>query len=195
MRKIIVIEMITLDGVIQGPGGKNEDPSGGFSDYGGWCMHYGDTVGRDVLMEEFAPHDYLLGRRSFEIWEPYWPHHGDFWSTINTGTKYVLSNTRDQSDWSSTIFLKDVDAIRELKKTDGLDLQVWGSSELVHLLLKHDLVDEMSLKIFPITLGHGKKLFEDNHNPTQFKLVSSRIGTTGVIFARYAREGAFPKSN
>src|SRR5438270_2979171 len=169
MRRIIVAEMITLDGVMQAPGGPQEDTSNGFK-CGGWTAPYGDEVFLDVLKKQLQPSDYLLGRKTFEIWEPYWPNHGDFWPGINEGTKYVLSTTCDKSDWKTTVFVKTVADIEKVKNSDGRDLQVWGSSELVQLLLKHDLVDELWLKIYPITLGAGKKLFDDGATPSAFTL-------------------------
>jgi len=188
MRKIIVSEMITLDGVMQAPGGPQEDTSGGF-EYGGWCAPYGDKVFGEVLRKQLEQSDYLLGRKTFQIWEPYWPHHGDFWPGINAGTKYVLSNTVEQTDWESTVFLKTLAEIERLKNTEGPDLSVWGSAELAQLLLKNDLVDEMWLKIYPTVLGSGKKLFVDGAVPTAFTLTQSTITTKGVIMATYLREG------
>jgi len=189
MRKIIVAEMITLDGVMQAPGGPEEDTSNGLK-YGGWTAPYGDDVFLEVLKKQLQPADYLLGRKTFEIWEPYWPNHGDFWAGINEGTKYVLSNTRDKSDWKTSVFLKTVADIEKVKNSEGRDLQVWGSSELVKLLLKRGLVDELWLKIYPITLGNGRKLFDDGAMPSAFKLVENTITPKGIILANYKREGA-----
>ena len=143
--------MITLDGVMQAPGGPKEDRSGGFK-YGGWTSSYGDKVIAEVVQKELKPADYLLGRKTFEIWEGYWPEHADFWPGINEGTKYVLSKTRKKSDpiaigWKNSVFLKSVGDIKKVKKSNGSDLQVWGSSKLIQLLLKNDLVDELRLKI------------------------------------------------
>lgn len=180
--------MITLDGVMQGPGGPKEDTSGGFK-YGGWTAHYSDEVFNKVIGEELKPADYLLGRKTFDIWEPYWPQHGDFWPAINEGTKYVLSQTRDKSDWEKTVFLKSVADIKKLKNSEGRDIHVWGSSELIHLLLANDLVDEIRLKIYPLTLGKGKRLFDDGSMPSAFKLVESLATPSGVIIASYKRDG------
>jgi len=188
MRKIIVAEMITLDGAMQAPGGPEEDTSGKFK-YGGWTAPYGDKVGLEVLKKQLEPADYLLGRKTFQIWEPYWPNHGDFWPGINEGTKYVLSSTVDNSDWQNTVFIKSVADIERIKNSDGPDLQVWGSGELVQLLLKNDLVDELWLKIYPVILGSGKKLFSDGAIPTAFTLTESTITPTGVIMANYKRAG------
>jgi len=196
MRKIIVLSMITLDGVMQAPGGPKEDTSGGF-EYGGWTEPYGDEVFGNVVQKELKENaDYLLGRKTFEIWENYWPNHADFWPGINEGTKYVFSNTRKDSDWKNSVFIKSVTDIRELKNlpagrhgSKGTDIHVWGSSQLIQLLLKNDLVDELRLKIFPLTLGKGKKLFDKGPLPAAFTLTESTITTTGVIIAYYKRAG------
>lgn len=188
MRKITVITMISLDGVMQAPGGPQEDTSGGFK-YGGWTASYGDEIFNKVMEEELKPADYLLGRRTFEIFESYWPHHADFWPGINEGTKYVMSQSRGKSDWKNTTFLKSVADIKKLKNSDGTDIQVWGSSELIHLLLQHDLVDELRLKIYPVVLGEGKKLFEKGAVPAAFTLTESQVTTKGVIIANYKRAG------
>jgi dihydrofolate reductase len=189
MRKIIVLSMITLDGVMQAPGGREEDSSGVFK-YGGWVAPYGDKVGGKIVQKELSqPADYLLGRKTFAIWEGYWPKHADFWPGINDGTKYVLSKTRRKSDWKNSVFLKSLAGIKKLKNSKGSDIQVWGSSKLVQLLLKNDLVDELRLKIYPLTLGKGKKLFANATIPAAFKLTESTVTTTGVIIASYKRAG------
>jgi dihydrofolate reductase len=189
MRKIIVLSMISLDGVMQAPGGPKEDTSGGFK-YGGWTEPYGDEVYGGVVQKELQqPADYLLGRKTFETWEGYWPEHGDFWPGINDGTKYILSKTRKESDWKNSVFLKRLADIKKLKKSKGSDIQVWGSSKLIQPLLKNDLVDELRLKIHPLTLGKGKKLFDNGPIPASFKLIESSITTTGVIIAYYKRAG------
>jgi dihydrofolate reductase len=188
MRKIIVLSMITLDGVMQAPGGPKEDKSGGFK-YGGWTEPYGDEVYGKAVQKELKPADYLLGRQTFEIWENYWPEHADFWPGINTGTKYVLSKSRKKSDWKNSVFFKSLADIKKLKKSKGSDIQVWGSSELIHLLLKNDLVDELRLKIHPLTLGKGKKLFDNGAFPAAFTLAESAVTKTGVILANYKRAG------
>ena len=181
--------MITLDGVMQAPGGPKEDTSGGFK-YGGWTESYGDEAyGKAVQKELQQPADYLLGRKTFEIWEGYWPAHADFWPGINDGTKYVMSKTRKKSNWKNSVFLKSLADIRKLKKSKGPDIQVWGSSKLIQLLLKNDLVDELRLKIHPLTLGKGKRLFGNGPIPAAFKLIESSITTTGVIIAYYKRDG------
>lgn len=188
MRKITVLSMITLDGVMQAPGGPKEDTSGGFK-YGGWTAAYSDNVFNSVIKKELKPADYLLGRKTFDIWESYWPEHGDFWPGINTGTKYVLSKTRKKSDWKNSIFLKNVAEIKKVKASKGSDIQVWGSSQLIQLLLKNDLVDELRLKIYPLTLGKGKKLFDKGTIPSAFKLIESIVTPSGVIIAHYKRSG------
>jgi len=188
MRKIIVLSMITLDGVMQAPGGPEEDTSSGF-EYGGWTEPYGDEVYGKAVQEELRPADYLLGRKTFEIWENYWPEHADFWPGINDGTKYVLSMTRKKSDWKNSVFINSLADIKELKNSKGSNIQVWGSSELIHLLLKNDLVNELRLKIHPLTLGKGKKLFDGGSIPAAFTLTESIVTTMGVIIASYERAG------
>jgi len=188
MRKITVLSMITLDGVMQAPGGPQEDTSGGFK-YGGWTVSYGDELFGKIMQEELKPADYILGKKTFEIFESYWPQHADFWPGINDGTKYVLSQSREKSDWKNTVFLKDLADIKKLKNSEGADIQVWGSSKLIQLLLKHDLVDELRLKIYPVILGEGKKLFENGAIPAAFTLTESHVTSKGVIIANYKRAG------
>ena len=181
--------MITLDGVMQAPGGPKEDTSGGFK-YGGWTEPHGDKVSGQVVQQELKQlADYLLGRKTFEIWEDYWPHHADFWPGINEGTKYVMSKTRKKSDWKNTVFIKSVADIKKLKASKGADIHVWGSSEVVQLLLKNDLVDELRLKIYPLTLGKGKKLLCNGVIPAAYKLIESKVTSTGVIIVYYKRAG------
>ena len=188
MRKIIVLSFITLDGVMQAPGGPDEDTSGGFK-YGGWVTPYFDEASGKVMEKQLKPADYLLGRKTFEIFASYWPEHVDYWPGINDGTKYVLSRTMKKSDWKNSVFLKSVDDIKEIKKSEGADLQVHGSSKLIQTLLKHDLVDELWLKIFPITLGTGKSLFGEGTIPAAFTLTESTVTPSGVIIANYKRAG------
>jgi dihydrofolate reductase len=188
MRKIIVLSMITLDGVMQAPGGPEEDKSGGFK-YGGWTADYGDEVYRKVLEKELKPADYLLGRKTFDIWAGYWPEHADFWPGINDGTKYVMSKTKKKSDWKNSVFLKSLGDIKKLKNSNGSDIQVWGSSKLIQLLLKNDLVDELWLKIHPLTLGKGKKLFDNGAIPAAFTLTESTVTPSGVVIVNYKRAG------
>ena len=188
MRKIIVLSMITLDGVMQAPGGPKEDVSGGFK-YGGWTEPYGDEVYGKVVEKELKPADYLLGRKTFEIWADYWPKHADFWPGINDGTKYVLSKTMKKSDWKNSVFLKSLADIKKLKNSKGSHIQVWGSGKLIQLLLKNDLVDELRLKIHPLTLGNGKKLFNNGTIPAAFTLTESIVTSKGVIIVHYKRAG------
>lgn len=188
MRKIVVLSMISLDGVLQGPGSPVEDTEGDFR-FGGWVAPYGDELYDQLVEKELHPSDYLLGRKTFEIWENYWPAHAEFWPGISEGMKYVVSGTRQKSDWRNTVFINHVEEIKKLKKTDGSDLQVWGSGKLVQLLLHHDLVDELKLKIHPLTLGKGKKLFNDGCIPAAFSLTESWVTTKGVIIAYYQRAG------
>jgi dihydrofolate reductase len=188
MRKIIVLSMITLDGVMQAPGGPEEDSSGGFK-YGGWVAPYGDEVYSKTLKQQLVLADYLLGRKTFEIWEPYWPEHADFWPGINNCTKFVMSKTMKKSNWKNSVFLRSLADIKKLKNSDGPDIQVHGSGKLIQLLLKNDLVDELWLKIHPLTLGKGKKLFVNGAIPAAFTLTESSVTPGGVIFANYRRAG------
>jgi dihydrofolate reductase len=188
MRKIIVLSFITLDGVMQAPGGPEEDSSGDVK-YGGWVAPYFDEVGGKVMEKQLKPAEYLLGRKTFEIFASYWPEHGDFWPAINENTKYVLSKTMKKSDWKNSVFLKSLADIKNVKKSKGPDIQVHGSGELVQLLLKNDLADELWLKIYPLTLGKGKKLFDTGTIPAAFTLTESIVTPSGVIIANYKRAG------
>lgn len=185
--------MISLDGVIQAPGGPKEDTSNGFK-YGGWVAPYSDEVYDSVVKKELEPADYLLGRKTFQIWADYWPQHGDFWPGINEGMKYVLSKKLKKSDklitgWKNSAVVRTVADIKKIKQTKGSDLHVWGSSELIHLLLKNDLVDELHLKIHPLILGKGKKLFDNGSVPGTYTLTDSLVTPKGVIIATYKRGG------
>src|SRR5574342_588798 len=188
MRKIIVLSFITLDGVMQAPGAPEEDTSGGFK-YGGWVAPYFDEAYGKVMEKQMKPADLLLGRKTFEIFAGYWPEHEHVWPGINDGTKYVMSKTMKKSDWKNTVILKSLAEIEKLKKTDGPDIQVWGSGKLIQLLLKNDLVDELRLKIHPLILGKGKKLFADGTIPAAFTLTESSVTPSGVIIAYYRRAG------
>lgn len=188
MRKIIVLEFLTLDGVMQ------QDRSEGFK-YSGWAEPYRDEVSRQVMQKQMQPADILLGRKTFESFENYWPQHADNWPGINDVAKYVLSNTREKSDWNNSVFLKTLTNIKKLKNSTGSDIKVWGSSQLVQLLLKHDLVDELWLKIFPVILGTGKKLFVDGINPAAFTLTESITTPNGIIVANYKRAGEVMTGN
>jgi len=192
MRKIIAFEHISLDGVIQAPGGPEEDTSGGFA-YGGWSMAYSDEkVGTALTKKINMPFNLLLGRKTFDIWAAYWPQHADWWPGVNPATKYVASNTFTSHEWQPSVFLNgDVaEKISEIKKQQGPDLHVWGSGNLLQTLIKHDLVDVFWLMIYPLTLGSGKRLFADGTIPAAFKLTESVVGSTGVIVASYERAGA-----
>lgn len=193
MRKIIVLIFVSLDGVIQAPGGPQEDTDGSFK-YGGWIVPYFDFDERlGAIMHEqmTGTRALLLGRKTYEIFASYWPEHESEWPGINSATKYVVSDTRTESLWDNTVFIKDnvVEEIRRLKQQDGPDLQVYGSSRLLQTLFKQDLVDELWLKIFPITLGMGKRLFGEGAIPAAFKLMHSEPTPSGVIVASYERAG------
>ena len=191
MRKIIVLTFITLDGVMQGPGGPTEDTSGNFT-YGGWTVPYFDEFLGQVMTEQMSkPFDLLLGRKTFEIFASYWPQHQEEGAGINQATKYVASKTLTTHDWSKSVFLKGnvVDEIKKLKQQDGPDLQVHGSGNLIQTLLKNDLVDEFWLKIFPITLGTGKRLFGEGTIPVAFTVHESKSLPSGVIVASFKRAG------
>lgn len=188
MRKIIVLSFITLDGVMQAPGGAGEDTSNGFS-YGGWVTPHFDDVAGEVMDKQMKPSDLLLGRKTFEIFASYWPKHADNWPGINNVTKYVLSATMKKSGWENTVFLHSLTDIQKLKNSSGSDIQVHGSGELCQLLFKNDLVDELWLKIFPLTLGTGKKLFGQGTIPSAFKLTESLVTPAGVVIASYKRDG------
>ncbi len=191
MRKIIVLSFITLDGVMQAPGGPDEDTSSGFK-YGGWTAPYfyeADEAAGELMEKQMKSADLLLGRKTFEIFAAYWPEHADFWPGINDVTKYVMSNTMDKSDWKNSVFLKSVDDIKKLRNSEGSDIQVHGSGNLTQTLLKHDMVDELWLKTFPITLGMGKRLFGEGTMPAAFTLTESLVTSNGVIFANYKRAG------
>ncbi len=191
MRKIVVLSFVTLDGVMQAPGGTEEDSSSGFK-YGGWTAPYfyeADEAAGEFMAKRMKSADLLLGRKTFEIFAAYWPEHADMWPGINDVTKYVMSTTMDKSDWQNSVFLKSVDDIQGLKDSEGSDIQVHGSGNLIQTLFKHDLVDELWLKTFPITLGTGKRLFGEGTIPAAFTLTDSLVTPNGVIFANYRRAG------
>ncbi len=191
MRKIIVLTFVSLDGVMQAPGGPTEDPSGNFQ-YGGWTVPFFDDFLGQAMGEQMGkPFDLLLGRKTFEIFASYWPSDNGGNNPINQATKYVASNTLTAHEWSKSIFLKGnvVDEIKKLKGQDGPDLQVHGSANFIQTLLENDLVDELWLKIFPVTLGKGKRLFGDGTIPASFTLVDSKISPRGVIIANFRRAG------
>lgn len=191
MRKVIVLSFITLDGVMQAPGGPEEDTSSDFK-YGGWTAPYfyeADEAAGEFMQKRMKSADLLLGRKTFEIFAAYWPEHEDMWPGINDVTKYVMSKTMDKSDWQNSVFLKSVDDIKKLKNSEGSDIQVHGSGDLAQTLFEHDLVDELWLMTFPVTLGSGKRLFGEGIVPAAFTLTDSLVTPNGVIFANYERAG------
>jgi dihydrofolate reductase len=189
MRKIIVLTFVSLDGVMQAPGGPQEDTDGGFK-HGGWVFPYFDERAGAIMGEQMAStRALLLGRRTYDIFASYWPAHESDWPGINAATKYEVSSTRPDRPWDNTVVIK-VEEIRKLKQQDGPDLQVHGSSQLLQTLFKHDLVDKLWLKIFPLTLGTGKRLFRDGSAiAAAFKLTHSEQTPKGVLFASYERAG------
>ena len=191
MRKIIVLSFITLDGVMQAPGGPSEDTSGNFT-FGGWTVPYFDEGLGQVMAEQMSmPSDLLLGRKTFEIFASYWPHHPEDWPGINQVTKFVASRTMRTHAWQNSVFLTEnvADEIKRLKQEDGPDLQVHGSGNFIQTLLGHDLIDEFWLKIFPVTLGMGKRLFESGTIPASFDLINSNTLPSGVMVANFKRAG------
>jgi dihydrofolate reductase len=188
MRKITVLSFISLDGVMQSPGSPDEDTSNDF-ELGGWVAHYEDEESGPIMQKQLERADLLLGRKTFDIWEHYWPAHTEYWPGINEVTKYVLTNTVENTEWDNVVFLKDIDAIKAIKAAEGADIKIWGSSQLVQLLLEHDLVDEFWLNIHPVILGKGKRLFNDGALPSAFQIVESKVTSTGVIMANYKKSG------
>lgn len=193
MRKIILLSFVTLDGVMQAPGGPEEDTSNGFR-YGGWTAPYDDESSGKIMEEQLKPADLLLGRKTFEIFANYWPGHAEIWPGINDVKKYVLSNTIKNSDpivsgWNNSVVLNSLSDIKKLKNSEGSDIRIWGSSKLVQLLLENGLVDELWLNIHPVILGQGKKLFDENAIPSAFTLVKSFVTQSGVIIANYRQSG------
>lgn len=191
MRKIIVHEHLTMDGVLQGPGGPQEDISNGFA-HGGWIAPFSDPKLDEILQKQMnLPFDLLLGRKTFEIWEPYWPQHSQYWPRVMEATKYVASNTRTTSPWSLSQFLGGdiVAKIRDLKQQPGPDLHVWGSSHLLQTLMKHDLIDTYWLLIYPVTLGSGKRLFDHGTFTAAYDVTESYVSPSGVIALTYERAG------
>ena len=189
MRKIIAVEFITIDGVMQAPGGSKEDTAEGFK-YGGWMSPYFDEVGgKEMEIQMEKTEALLLGRKTYDIFAGYWPDHTDPWPQVNKITKYVVSKTLKNPIWENTVVIKNIKELKNLKNSNGPDLQVYGSADLLQTLMKYDLVDEFWLKIFPITLGTGKRLFEKGTIPASFKLFKSLITPSGVIIAYYKRAG------
>jgi dihydrofolate reductase len=182
--------------VIQAPGDPDEDTSGGFQ-YGGWIGPFSDDILGTVLGKQMnTPFDLLLGRKTFEIWAPYWPKHADAWPGVITATKYVASNTITSHEWQPSVFLNGdiAEKITKIKQQKGPDLNVWGSSNLLQTLFKYDLVDEFFLMIYPITLGFGKRLFADGTTPAAFELVEINVTSKGVIIVTYKRSSVITPS-
>ena len=192
MRKIIVLSFVTLDGVMQAPGGPEEDTSGGFK-FGGWTVPYFDEAAGRVMSEQMSrPFDLLLGKKTYDIFAGYWPQHqDDIGRVFSKATKYVASDIPFEPSWENTVVLQEdvIESLKKLKAEEGPDLQVHGSGNFIQTLLKNDLVDELWLKIFPITLGPGKRLFADGTIPAAFKLIKSQVTPAGVIVANYERAG------
>lgn len=192
MRKVIAIDFVSLDGVIQAPGGPEEDTSGGFA-YGGWIAPYSDEVLSAAINRQMnLPFDLLLGRKTFEIWAPFWPQHADDWPGVMSATKYVVSNTMMSHEWQPSVFLGGdiAEKVIKLKQQPGPDLHVYGSANLLQTLLKHDLVDAFWLKIYPLTLGGGKRLFGDGTIPAAFEVTEGKVSPNGIMMVNYERAGA-----
>jgi dihydrofolate reductase len=193
MRKIVALTFITLDGVMQAPGGPEEDMSGNF-EFGGWTVPFFDEASGQVMAEQIdRPFDLLLGRKTYDIFAGYWPlpenKETPFGEKFDKATKYVATHRPVGAEWSNTVSLSNVDEIRKVRDGNGPDLQVYGSSDLLQSLLKHDLVDELWLKTFPIVLGKGKRLFGEGTTAAAFELTKSTITPSGVIVANYRRAG------
>ena len=191
MRKIIVLTFVSLDGVMQAPGGPEEDTSGDFK-HGGWTVPYFDEALGQVMAEQMSsPFDLLLGRKTFETFATHWPENEEEGAGINQATKYVASNTMTSHKWEKSVFLGGnvIEEINKLKQQEGPNLQVHGSSELIQTLLQHDLVDELWLKIFPVILGSGKRLFSEGTPPSAFTVSNAQSLPNGVIIGNYKRAG------
>lgn len=195
MRKIHVGAMVSIDGIMQAPGGPTEDPTKGFK-FGGWVMPYFDQVFGEELDRIFKNYDLLLGRKTYEIFAAYWPYYdenardGDIAKQFNAIKKYVVSRSGEvDTTWVRSVLLREIDDVRHLKQENGPTLVTQGSTELVHALLANDLVDSMSIFTAPVVLGSGKKLFADGSAPHSFKLIDSRASTSGVLIGHYEREG------
>ena len=189
MRQIILLEHISLDGVIQAPGGPEEDTSGGFTQ-GGWISPYSDAILGTALRKQMnQSFDLLIGRKTYDIWAPYWPLNGDGWPNVNKATKYVASNNLASAEWQPSVILNGdiAEKISKIKQQEGPDLHVWGSGNLIQTLIKHDLVDTFWLMIYPITLGNGKRLFAEGTIPAAFKVTENIVSSNGVIVVNYER--------
>jgi len=195
MRNIIAITQITVDGVMQAPGGPDEDRTNGFA-HGGWAMPFGDEVLMKVIGETIAgDFGMLLGRRTYEIFAGYWPKQGDnpIGKAFNKATKYVVTRTLEKLDWKASQLLSGVDEVRRLKASDGPELHIWGSSALLQSVIAADLVDEYRLWIAPVVLGEGKRLFENGAPPRGLALIETRSTSTGVLLNTYRPAGPVPK--
>jgi dihydrofolate reductase len=193
MRKLIVTTFLTLDGVMQAPGGPEEDDSGGFA-HGGWSVNYWDDLMGEAKNEEMSvPFDLLLGRRTYEILAAYWPNAPEEagGKPLNDATKYVCSRSRPELDWGPAVLIEGdaAEGVAALKRGDGPELQVHGSANLAQTLIRHGLVDEYHLWVFPLVLGQGKRLFADGTIPAALRLVDSKISTTGVVMGTYEPAG------
>jgi dihydrofolate reductase len=193
MRKLVTVTFVTLDGIMQGPGGPGEDDSSGFHS-GGWSVNYWDELMAQDMGETFARKpDLLLGRKTYDIFAAYWPNAKDEpgADNLNNAKKYVVSRTLDRVDWSNSSLIKGdvVKEIARLKEMDGPELQVHGSSNLIQTLLQHNLIDEMQLWIFPVVVGNGKRFFGEGAHPSGYKLRDSKVASTGVILATYQQAG------
>jgi dihydrofolate reductase len=193
MRKLVVNTFVTLDGIMQAPGGPEEDTTGGFA-WGGWSFNYWDDMMGQVMGESMAkPSELLLGRKTYEIFAAHWPYIKDdpVADKLNSARKHVISRTLNEASWNNSTLVKGnvVQAIRNLKEQNGPEIQVHGSSNLIQTLLKHDLIDEFRLWIFPVTIGKGKRLFGEGTQAASLKLIDSKISTTGVIIATYEPAG------
>jgi dihydrofolate reductase len=193
MRKLVTITFVTLDGIMQAPGGPGEDEAGGFHS-GGWSVNFWDDMMGQVMGENFAKKpDLLLGRKTYDIFAAYWPNATaeDGADNLNNAKKYVVSRTLDRVDWNNSTLIKGdvVKEITRLKGEDGPELQVHGSSNLIQTLLKHHLIDELQQWVFPVAIGNGKRFFGEGTNPSSFKLVNSKASSTGVVIATYEQNG------
>jgi dihydrofolate reductase len=195
MRKLVVLSFITLDGVMQAPGGPEEDPTGGFN-HEGWVVgHFDDFLLKVMVKQTSKPFNLLLGRKTYEIFAAYWPYvnssENPFAAKLNNAKKYVASKTLTKLDWNNSELINgDVpEGIKRIKEQDGPEIQIHGSGNLIQTLLKHDLVDELWLKIFPVTLGAGKRLFAEGTISAAFNLLESETSPSGVIIASYERAG------
>ena len=196
MRKIVVGAMVSMDGVMQAPGGPTEDPTSGFR-FGGWVMPYFDQEFGEELDRVFnEKFDLLLGRKTYEIFAAYWPYydehaeHGGIATLFNSIRKYVVSRSGEvDTSWAGSMLLRDIAEVKRLKQDDGPNLVTQGSTALVHALLANDLVDAMSIFTVPVVLGGGKKLFADGSAPHSCRLTRSRVSSTGLTIAHYERDG------